>query len=1110
MGQAINYIREEPAGRYNDNASQIDLDLDSNILLGGYDDENAPEYEKMSAVDALAKCINHFRRVDIRWIADKSGMQVDDAARALRGLIYLNPHAWSGNIEDGWEMADQYLSGNVRLKLTHARIANKRYHGLFDDNIRALKRVLPDEPTSDEVRVPLGSPVLTPEIIDDFINYAFGLPPYMSYSGTLFDELTGSWELPNKSLFAENIRATSTYGTKDRNGIILLEDALNHRPSNVTEEVSSRDTKSGTRRVTNPEKTAAAYEKRMLLCKDFEEWEWKDPEREYLILNKYSSMYRRNVARRFDGSILEFPGLSQDVEIFPYVKDNAAAIIFGEGCFLLAMDTGAGKTYVMIMSGMELIRLGRAKKIMYVVPNHLVGQWRDIFRKLYKDAFIRCVEPDDFTPDRIAETLLDIKENDYDGIIIASSCFDRIPLSRDSSISAQKAELDRLYRIRDKKKKTTARFRNKIKKASKTLGDIAVSYDPANSITCFDQLGIDRLYIDEAHTYKNLPIETTIKGVYGISTAGNEKCTNMLEKVRFIQNRNSGGGVVMATGTPITNSITDLFVFQKYLQNGALELTNISSFDSWVGMFAEEQRNFEIAVDTNTFRHASRFSAFHNLPDLTSMLSSIALFHHLDQSDDIPAFTGYKDIMVPQSFDLRQFLEELSRRADDVHSHRVARDEDNMLKITIDGRLAALDIRLVKDIGDPGMTKVSECAERVALIYFRTMARLSTQIVFCDSSTPKKGFNVYDELKRLLVFYGVKEEDIAFIHDAGTSAKRDKLFRDFREGKIRVLIGSTSKLGLGVNIQNKVKALHHLDIPWRPSDWIQREARAFRVGNENEEVDVYRYMTRGSFDSYSWQLLETKQNVIDNLLSGFAVDRSCKDVSDAVLSFAEVKALTIGNPILKRAFEVRNDITWVKSLIRQNKENHVRLEIRRDALPDEITSKQFEYMDWAEEAEYAAKVRRGTETDSKARITEEESGERRELRERILRAVLSNVMKPVERKLVDYSGYEVFLPKDMDADYPYVILRRQDAEDPHRVSHRVNLSYKEKGVLVRIDNYIDGIGRRAEQIKLDLETLKRELREIDEELSQNIIGVYEGRLEDLNEELDRITEELGA
>ncbi len=1085
-------------------ASQmIDLEADGNLLLD-YDSYEEPDEdaEESSPVDALAKCINKFGYVDICWIAERACMGVKETGEALRGLIYRNPDAWSGREEDGWEMADEYLSGNIRVKLTKARIANKRYLGQFDYNIRALKKLLPPELSAEEIVIPLGSPLLTTEIVDDFINYLFDLPPHRRYSGTRHDELTGSWEIPDKERFSKCVRAKITYGTDRVNGIQILQDRLNHKITSPTDEVRSDSSKTGTVRIVNQEEAAAANEKGDMQEEEFRKWLWSDDERKYYLLNKVSRLYDSNVTRRFDGSMLELPGLAEGVTLFSYIRDHVAAIVFGAGCTLLAMDTGAGKTYVMIISAMELIRLGLAKKCMFVVPTDLVGQWHEVFMRLYPDAKVLTVDSKNYSGNRKDRVLQDIRDNDYDGIIIAYSCFDDIPLSRQHFIKHLTEERDKLEKaLREKKDESTSRLRKRYKNACEKLGKAAVAEDASKSIVCFDQLGIDRLYIDEAHTYKNLSIETSIKGVYGISTNGSDKCNGMLEKVYHIQKKNHGGGVVMATGTPVTNSITDLFVFQKYLQNGTLEAVELSSFDAWTGMFAKQKTEFEIAVDTSTYRQATRFSEFHNIPQLTSMLSKIARFQNIEEREGIPAFTGYKDVIVTRSAYLRWFLEDISRRADKVHKRKVKRTEDNMLKITIDGRLAALDIRLVRpEITDPGPTKVSECAERAALIYFKTRENRSTQLIFCDSSTPKKGFNVYDELKRMLIFYGVRAEEIAFIHDAKSAAKRDKLFRDFRAGRIRILVGSSPKLGLGVNVQDKIIAVHHLDIPWKPAEWVQREARAFRPGNENSEVDVYRYITEGSFDAYSWQILETKQSIIENLLSGMSTSSTCLDVDDAVLTFAEVKALTVGNPLLRQRFEVSNELRRVTALRNKHAESHTKLELRNAELPGIIADKQREYTTCCEDAKYTASAKAVLET-TRAVSRKKAAQDRRELRNKISEELQHNVMMDTERKAAEYRGFSIILPAAMSAEYPYVLLERAGR-------YRVYLGNKELRILTRIDNEIDGLQERADLIGQEIDSLYREKIENDRELALN--PGYDARIRQLKAKLRVIEAQLGV
>lgn len=1061
-------------------------------------DKAEKEEPDITSVDALVKCINRFGMVRIRWVADAAGKDIYDVIEELRGVIYCNPEKWNENIDDGWELADEYLSGNIKKKLTKARAANRKYPDMFEDNIEALSRAMPVPPAADEIQVTLGSP-LPPDIIDDFINYIFKLPSYLRYCGTIYDEVTGSWEIPHKWRFKGNILSESTYGTGRISGIDLLEKELNLKEIKATDEISSKNTRSGYARVVNHEETAAEQEKIRLLIEAFKSWLWADEQRAERVRQYYADKFCYYVPRRFDGSIFDFPGLSADISLYNYEKDYAAAIILRKGCTLLALDTGAGKTFIMIVSAMELRRLGLAKRIMFVVPNGLLEQWRDTFIRLYPEANILCVGPKDFKGNNRNKVLEDIRDNDsYDGIIISYSCFDRIPLSRKHYIEELTAEKNRLLAAKRKKEKVTSELDRKIKRIKKKLGEAAVAPDASKELVCFDELGIDRLYIDEGHTYKNISIETSVN-VLGIKQHGSTKCDNMMHKVHHVQRKNEGGGVVIATATPISNSVSDIYVMQKYLQSGELDLLELSNFDSWVGTFAEKETVFEIAVDTNTFRLATRFARFHNIPELTNLLSSVALFHSMEECEDLPKFRGYTDILIPKSHALKEYLDDISVRAERVHNHLVKRDEDNMLKITTDGRKAALDIRLVDpDIVNVGRTKVSECAERAALVYFRTKKNRSTQLIFCDTSTPKKGtFNIYDELRKNLIFFGVKDDEIAYIHDASTPAKREKLFRKMRKGEIRILIGSTFKLGTGVNIQNKLIALHHLDVPWKPAEMVQREGRMIRTGNENAEVEIYRYITEGSFDAYSWQLLQTKQQFITDILSGARTDRSGADVDDTVLNYAEVKALAIGNPDLKERVEIQNEISRLKILRKKDEENRLRLEYRRGLLPGIIKDKEAEYWACRDDACFAEK----TQERGKRNRSELESEERQKMREIITASVQNNVMQRDERTLMKYRGFIIVLPAGMTENHPFIYLVRKG-------KYRVDMSDKEKGTLVRIDNYLDKLGARADSVHEKLDTYRKEQRDIDKELRKT--SDYSQLIEAKEKELAKIDERLGV
>ena len=1079
----------------------IDLPLDASLLTLHGDAGTDREPASVGSIgDALIQCIRDIARVDIKRIAELAGADPWEVIRTLRGSIYCNPEIWDGDPFQGWETADEYLSGNLRYKLARARIASKLHGSIFEDNVRALEALLPPEVKAEDIYVTLGSPWIPTEIIDDFVNHLIQPHDYHRFSGTKHDEETGSWELPYKYGLKHYVRNTSTFGTEHIDAVHILERTLNMRTIRITKEVPSETTKSGVRRVLSREDTAAAQEKQRLIIDEFRRWIWQDEARKQEILRIFDSKYGSNVARRFDGRFLDFPGMSDDVALYPYQKDAVARILFTPNT-LLAHDVGAGKTYIMIAAAMELKRMGMAQKCMFVVPNNLVEQWRSLFLNLYPDADILCIEPKDMDPDHIKGTMHRVIRESHDGVIIAYSCFDRIPLSRKAHVAALKAERDEMMRIKQRKQKVTGKFDRKLEKIKKELSEMTLSGDAAEDVVCFNELGVDRLFVDEAHNYKNVSMSTSIYGVYGISQKGSAKCDSMMEKVHYVQKTHGGGGVVMATGTPITNSISDIYVFQRYLQSGELDLLGLQTFDSWVGMFAEKTTEFEIAVDTGSYRLATRFSRFHNIPELTAILASVADFHSLDCSGDIPEFEGYSDIMIPRSDRLKAYLEDISARADKVHNHGVKPEEDNMLKITADGRKAALDIRLVDETAPIGVCKVSECAERAAMIWHRTSADRLTQLIFCDSSTPRAGFNVYDDLKQRLIDLGVDKQDIAYIHDAGSPAQRERLFRNMREGRIRILIGSTFKLGLGVNVQDRLIAIHHLDLPWRPADMVQREGRILRAGNMNDKVEIYRYVTEGSFDAYSWQLLETKQRFITDILSGTIAGRSGGEVDDTVLDYAEVKALALGNPLLKSRVETRNELSRLSVLHRKSVENRLRLEQRYQELPDAIAAKELELATCEADSAFVRSQGKDLYEGLNYAQKEQRAEHRRFIREYLADSLYGYVMMPSDKALLDYRGFMLVLPAGMSADHPYLCLVREGR-------YRVDMSDKEVGILIRIDNFLDKLDEHTAKVRRERELLEQELAETETELAKS--DGYTDKMEETAAKLEALDEALGV
>lgn len=869
----------------------------------------------------------------------------------------------------------------------------------------------------------------------------------------------------------------------------------------VTDEVVCNTNSSGKKRVINQSETILAIEKQNKMIKAFQKWIWDDERRkerlETIFENNFSCVRRRI----FDGSFLRFPNMSPAISLYPYQKDAVARILFTPNT-LLAHDVGSGKTYVMIAAAMEMRRMGLSEKNMFVVPNNIVGQWKNIFYAMYPSANILCVEPKSFAPSKRESVLERIRDEDFDGIIIAYSCFERIPLSKEYYRNRLVYEQELIAEIAGKKNKATSRLKKKQEAVSKALSELAVAMDDLYNGVYFDDLGITRLFVDEAHNFKNVSIETKADKVLGISASGSKKCKDMMDKVHMVQKKNDGAGVVFATGTPITNSITDAFIMQMYLQSGELAMLDLQNFDSWIGMFAERSTEFEIDVDTSSYRLATRFSKFHNLPELTSLLSSIADFHQVDTSVGIPKIDGYTDALISKTNDFADYLKDISQRAENVRKGYVSRKDDNMLKITTDGRKAALDLRLV----DPSamftyQSKVARCVENVADIYFKTTVRKSAQIIFCDTSTPKTGFNIYDEVKTMLQSKGVPSDKIAFIHDARTEAQRNTMFAQVRKGDIRVLLGSTFKLGLGVNIQDKLIALHHIDVPWRPADMTQREGRILRQGNTNSKVQIFRYITEGSFDAYSCQLLETKQRFITGLLSGSLTERSGKDVEDTVLDYAEVKALAVGNPLVKERVKTANELSRYLTLQRKLVDSRIRMEKELLEMPGKISNQENNIAQCEADIAFYNGWKQENPEPVDSKVKKEATEKRKHLREYIHSSLIGHVLEPKEKALTTYRGFEIILPANMTREKPYIWLKRNGR-------YYVELGDTNTGNLIRIDNFLDDLQKHFDKLKNGFAKLQEREYQLKEELKKH--ESFSDEIEECRKKLEILNKKLGV
>ena len=1106
------------------------MDLPMDYVNAFADDERATaQFDNVS--DGLLMSLDMLGIVDIEFIASVTGKDLESVIKELKGSIYQNPLHWNECFYKGWETADEYLSGNIMHKYKIAKEANQAYNGYFAANIKALESVMEPDIDPKDIYITLGSPWVPTDIIDDFIIHLLGTKPpnveqyYTDEFAVRHDETTGIWEIPRKTRFREahwygkydNVNF-KTWGTDRMDMLHLMERILNMKTIEIRDAIDD----DGKIRVINQAETVKALEKQDQMIQEFQSWVWKKPERRKRLQAAYCRKYGNIRKRVFNGEFLMFPDMNKEVELYPYQKNSVARIIFSPNT-LLAHDVGCGKTYVMIAAGMELRRLGKSKKNLYVIPNNIVGQWESLFYKLYPKANILVVTNRNFNLQKRNETLQRIKDEDFDAIIMAYSCFDMLSLSEKYYMELYEERIKMLHNA-EKNFYSEKQLSRRIESVRKTMDKLKETYKDNVCDYPFDELGINTLFVDEIHNYKNVGIETSIRNVLGAGGQGSKKCDAMMDKIHCIQRQNHGGRIILATGTPITNSITDIFVMQKYLQEGELEFLGIHNFDNWAGMFAQKTTEFEIGVDTNSYKLTTRFAKFCNVPELTNILSSIADFHKVEKIlSDLPDFEGYTDSLSTGSEDFKDYLKDISNRADDIRNKRVTPVQDNMLKITSDGRKAALDMRLIDTaFGLDPESKVMRCAENIMDIYSKTRDNKGIQLVFCDISTPKEGFNIYDELKELLIAMGLDRNQVKFVHDATSETQRELLFDDCRDGEVSVLIGSTFKMGTGVNVQKRLVAIHHLDVPWRPADMVQREGRILRQGNMNEKVHIYRYITKESFDAYSWQLLETKQRFISQILSGMVTERTGMDVDEAVLNYAEVKALAIGNPLIKERVEVANQLDKLRILQADYVSERKRMRLELDELPEHIENQKMVIEKCKKDIQDAE----NDKTDYNAIPYKEQKA----MREKIYKALNVWVNCPEEKFIMKYRGFDIFVPSYMVPKKRKNRIGEEWGEPVPYIMIKANGTYfldieSESGISIRLNNFIEkhpirdkdtkkvkeivpsGLEKMLEIYQNALEKFLNKQKSYAEEISKE--GGFIAEIQEVQAKLSSIDEELG-
>ncbi len=1094
--------------------------------------------------DALVLSIRNKGRLNLDYMSSVTGVSKDEILKTLvrANTVFQNPDCWDGNEYSNWELASEYLSGNLFAKREKAQkiidetkgstagvnvgteVFHKRYgkgkiitinrfndtvqiefgkhHGIktfpftiafrekflvavntpshpFVRNVEAINAVIPKCVSIDEIYVRLGAPWISTDFIDGFIIYLLGSSYVSVYYNkeelkTVHEEITGTWNIPVKSRYgAYDVNSTVTYGTNRINALHIIEKLLNNS------KIIIYDYDSNGKPVLNKPESVAAMEKAKKIEEKFSEYIRSTPQRTKLVEQMYYSVFGSIKQRKFSGEIFEFPGMNPDVRLYSHQKDAFARCVLSPNT-LLAHDVGAGKTYIMIAAAMEMKRMGISPHNMFVVPNNILGQWVDFFAYLYKDSKVLAVSPKDFTPARKQKTLTEMRDGDYDAVIIAYSCFDRLNLSKNTELEEIEAKLERIREALKKPGLKNVASLRRMEKRLKNKADKIITERKDSETVYFDDLGVTTLFIDEIHNYKNVSIDShSMHRTHGVNSKGTAKNNAMLEKIFFVQRSNGGRGVIAATGTPVTNSITDLYIMQRFLQSGELALSDIRSFDEWIGAFARREDSFELDVDTSNYRITSRYN-FHNVPELASLFSSIADFYTVSEKN-LPSFDGYEEIVIPKTAGMTAFNKSVSERVEKIHKGRVKGAEDNLLKVTVDSIKACLDLRLIDEHALFTQTsKVYFCAKNVADFYYKHAADKLTQLVFCDISTPKAGFNIYDELRRILTSeFGIAADEIAFVHDATTDDARRKLFAKTRKGEIRILVGSTKKLGTGTNVQDKLVAIHHLDLPWTPADMNQREGRILRNGNTCQKVHIIRYITKGSFDAYLYQLLQQKQKFISEILQGCVADRDGRDV-DLLLTYAEIKSICIDNDALKKRFEAENELSRCRMLKKKENENREILLHKTETLKKDIPA-------WTEIVTRLSK-------DSEIAAVQEFKGEL-QLREDLNR-IISDLVRPgnygSELCIADnYHGFAIFRPTDVTVEEPFLILRR---EGSYSVSLKVS---KDNNVdaATRINNTIRSLPKRFTEAQATLKKLKERKEDCLRELKN---------LKDYDEEIRRL------
>lgn len=1055
-----------------------------------------------NANDALIVSLSEKARVDITFMQKLCNMDMDKMLKDLDGEIFNVPEYGEPN---HWVTADEYLSGNVREKLKiaeHFAETDER----FNVNVKYLKEVQPKDLSASEISVRLGSTWIPPEDIKVFIEYLLNPSNYACQNINVhYNEATSEWWIEGKNYDKYNIKATNTYGTGRASAYKIIEDSLNLKDTRIYDYYEDENGK----RVAelNKKETAIAQAKQEQIKLAFEEWIWKDPERRERLTKVYNERFNSIRPREYDGSHISFDGMNPEITLRKHQVNAIARILYG-GNTLLAHEVGAGKTFEMVAAAMESKRLGLCNKSLFVVPNHIVEQFGQEFLQLYPSANVLVTTKKDFETANRKKFCSRIATGDYDAIIISHSQFEKIPMSVERQVTIiQKQIEDITLGIQDLKNNNGERF--SIKQMEKTKKSLETRLAKLNDtsrkddVVTFEELGVDRIFVDEAHYYKNLFLYTKMRNVGGIAQTEAQKSSDLFMKCRYLDELTGGKGVIFATGTPISNSMVELYTMQRYLQYGELEKRHLQQFDAWASTFGETVTAIELSPEGTGYRAKTRFAKFFNLPELMALFKEVADIQTSEMLNLPVPKANYHNVVIEPSEIQKELVKDLSERAEKIRNRMVDSSVDNMLKITNDGRKLALDQRLTNDmLEDFEHSKVATCADNIYSIWDKTNDDKSAQLVFCDLSTPHNDgkFNVYDDLKTKLIDRGIPEEEIAFIHDANTDARKQDLFNKVRRGQVRVLIGSTQKMGAGTNCQDRLIALHDLDCPWRPSDLIQRSGRIIRQGNKNPEVDIYRYVTEGTFDAYLYQLVENKQRFISQIMTSKTPVRFAEDIDETALSYAEIKALAAGNPDIIEKTELDTQVAKLK-LLKQNYLSE-KYELEDKVIkyyPNEIKRLENRIEDMKEDIEVFNNNNTPDNSFDKMNIKGTDFTERKEAGEKIIE-ICKSMTNPEPLEIGEYKGFKIILSFDtMD--------RKFYASMKNNLSYKTELGSDPSGNITRIDNVLNGIETRLSSIENNLEDTKKNYESAKKEIEKPFpqeeeLKTKSKRLDELNIKLN--------